>query len=68
MHEHRARIDELLDLESLERAKQVTRAFHIDGLIERVVLTGLIEIGDEMNDARELGTELLTNAAQCELD
>lgn len=51
MHQHRARIHELFDLEPLQRAQQAAGALDRDGLIERVIVTGKIEIGDEVDDA-----------------
>lgn len=48
-------------------AKQVARAIHVDRFVERVVLTCLVEIGDE-DDARDLRADLLTHSAQCEFD
>ena len=43
MHEHGARIDELLDVEVLQRAQQALRTLDVDGLVERVVLSGKVE-------------------------
>jgi hypothetical protein len=46
VHKHRTRIDELLDLELLQRAQKPTRAVDGDGLIEGVLLAGEIEVGN----------------------
>ena len=68
MHQHGARIDELLDLELLQRAQQAPRALDSDGLVERVVLAGEIEIGDEVDDARDARAERVAELAQRQLD
>src|SRR3546814_2641194 len=52
----RSRIDELLDLEWLERPHEVAAAVDIDGLILRLVLAAEVEEGRQMHDARDAAT------------
>src|SRR3546814_1311590 len=60
MDQHRSRIDELLDLEWLERPHEVAAAVDIDGLILRLVLAAEVEEGRQMHDARDAATVFRT--------
>jgi hypothetical protein len=51
MNEHRARVDELFDVERLQGAQQAPRAFDVDSPVQRIVLAGEIKVGGEMDDA-----------------
>src|SRR3546814_4824028 len=60
MDQHRSRIDELLDLEWLERSHEVAAAVDIDGLILRLVLAAEVEEGRQMHDDRDAATVIRT--------
>src|SRR3546814_1194734 len=60
MDQHRSRIDELLDLEWLERPHEVAAAVDIDGLILRLVLAAEAEEGRQMHDAGDAATVFRT--------
>src|SRR3546814_16282968 len=64
MDQHRSRIDELLDLEWLERPHEVAAAVDIDGLILRLVLAAEVEEGRQMHDARDAATVFRTYPGQ----
>jgi hypothetical protein len=64
MHEHRARVDELLDLESGERAQQPPGALHIDLLVERVRLAGHVEERGEVDHRRDARAAALTDGRE----
>src|SRR3546814_17342871 len=64
MDQHRSRIDELLDLEWLERPHEVAAAVDIDGLILRLVLAAEVEGGRQMHDAGDAATVLRTSSGK----
>jgi hypothetical protein len=53
MDQHRAGIDELLDLERLQRAQQALRALDVDLVVQRVGVAGEIVERRQMNHRRE---------------
>ncbi len=76
MDQHRARIDEPLDLEPLQRIEQMARALDIDVIVEGVFLAGEIEIGGQMDHggnaapmiARKSGEGLLDRSPISKID
>ena len=68
MHQHRTRIDELLDIELLQSAQQVTRTFNVYASIQRVVSVGKIKIGHQMKHTGQAASKLLAHPVQRQFD
>ncbi len=68
MNQHRAGIDKLFDLESLQRTQQVPCAIDIDALVARVISVTEIEVSHQMQHAGDLRTKRLTQLVQRQLD
>jgi hypothetical protein len=68
VNQHRAGIDELFDLEVLQRVQQAARALNVHRPIQRIVLTGEVEVGGEMNDAGDVAAVALAQLPECRRD
>src|SRR3546814_20099681 len=64
MHQHCARIDELLDLQVLKGIDQALRAVYRNLLIERVRLARDVIIGRKVDDRGDAVTEPLPNVGK----
>lgn len=68
MHQKRARKYQLLDFEFLERVKQPPRSLHGHGVILRVLVSGRIVVGGEMDDRGDPTSCALANIRHCRDD
>jgi hypothetical protein len=53
VHQHRARVDKLSDLEVLQRLQQALRAFDVDLFVQRIRLAGEVEVGGQVHHRRD---------------
>src|SRR5690606_34478037 len=64
VHQHRARVDEAFDLEVAQAAHEPACAFDVDRLVERVVFSTGIEVGDQVNDRCNVAAMTLAYGCQ----
>jgi hypothetical protein len=63
MDQHRAGVDELLDVERLQATDEIAAAIDVDRLVLRLVLAAEVEEGRQVHDARDaaaiFGTDMV---------
>ena len=68
MHQHRAGIDKLFNLEMLQRAQQMPRAFNVHALVKRILLIAEVVVSNQVQHAGNAIAEARLESVQRKLN